>query len=215
MKEKVVIVGAGGHAKVIVECIDKDKYDVAGYLDKDDQLIGENINGIPIIGDDSNPFKWLEKGITGCVIGIGHVGKYQLRNELYKKFKNAGFHMVNAIHPQSIISSTAIIKEGTVVLPGAVINANAHVGENVIINSRAVIEHDVVIDNGVHIAPGTVISGGSYVGMNTLIGAGTVIIQRVSIGKETIVGAGTIVIHDIPSHVLAVGNPARIVRKVK
>lgn len=91
MKEKVVIIGVGGHVKVVEECIDKKKYEVVGFLDKDNQLIGKNINGIPIIGDDSNPLKWLEKGITGCVIGIGHVGKYQLRNKLYEKFKKLVF----------------------------------------------------------------------------------------------------------------------------
>lgn len=215
MKETIVIIGAGGHAKVVAECIDKQKYDIAGFLDKDDKLVGKEINGIPVIGDDSNPTYWLRKGITGCIIGIGHIGGYRLRNRLYEKYKNAGYHMVNAIHPQSMISPNAVIKAGTVVMPGAIINANAYIGENVIINSKTVIEHDVVIHNGVHIAPGSTVSGGTHIGENTLIGAGSVIIQMINIGKETIVGAGSVVIHDVPSHVLGVGNPIKIVREVR
>ena len=213
MKETVVIIGAGGHAKVVAECIDKKKYNIAGFLDKDSKLIGEKINGIPIIGDDSNPGQWLNEGITGCIIGIGHIGKYQLRNMLYDKYKRAGFHMINAIHSQSVISPNAVIKSGTVVMPGAIINANAYIGENVIINSKTVIEHDVVIHNGVHIAPGSTVSGGTHIGCNTLIGAGSVVIQMIDIGEETIVGAGSVVIRDVPAHVLAVGNPIRIVRE--
>lgn len=215
MKEKVVVIGAGGHARVVAECIDREKYELVGFLDKDDEMFGREINGIPIIGNDSNPQHWLKSGVTGCIIGIGHVGKYQVRNKLYKLYKNAGFHMISAIHPQSIISETAVIKDGTVVMPGAIINANACIGENVIINSKVVVEHDVVIEDGVHVAPGSTISGGTNVGENTLIGAGSVVIQMINIGENAVIGAGTVVIRDVPANVLAVGNPVRIVRKGK
>lgn len=213
-KEKVIIIGAGGHAKMVAECVDNKKYEIVGFLDKDTSLVGKLINGIPIIGADGDPSYWMNKGITGCIIGIGHVGKYVLRNKLFERYKNAGFHMINAIHPESIISPNAVIKEGAVVLPGAVINSNAYVGENSIINSKSVIEHDVVINNGVHIAPGSIVSGGAQIGENTLIGAGSIVIQMINIGKETIVGAGTVVIKDVPSNVLVVGNPVRVVREV-
>lgn len=215
MREKVVIIGAGGHAKVIADCIDSEKYELVGFLDKDDTWIGKEINGVPIIGNDREPSHWIEKGITACIIGIGHVGKYELRNKLYSRYQEAGFHMITAVHPQSVVAKTAVIKAGTVVMPGAVINANAYIGENVIINTNSVIEHDSLIENGVHVAPGSTISGGVNIGENVLVGAGSVVIQTVKIGKNTIIGAGTIVIKDIPSNVLAVGNPAHIVREEK
>lgn len=215
IREKVVILGAGGHAKVVAECIDAQKYDIVGILDKDTKMVGAYINGIPIIGSDESPELWLQNGITGCIIGIGHVGNYGLRKKLYEKYKNAGFHMIKAIHPGSLVSKNAIISDGTVVMPGTVINANAMIGNNVIINTGSVIEHDVVVHDGVHIAPGSIISGGSEIGENTLIGARSVVIQMKKIGKNTIIGAGTVVIKDIPDGVVAVGNPARIVREDK
>lgn len=215
MRKKIVILGAGGHAKVIAEFIDKEKYDLIGFLDKDESCLGKLINGIPILGDDSNPMKWKEKGVSGCVIGLGHVGNCKVRNKVYHNYLQAGYEMLTVVHPNSIVSPSAILHAGVVVMPGAIINANAEIGENSIINTNSVVEHDSIIESGVHIAPGSTISGGSYVGSNVLIGAGSTVIQSIRIGEETIIGAGATVINDIPANVLAVGCPAKVIRKGK
>lgn len=214
MKEKIVIVGAGGHAKVVAECVNKECYEIVGFLDKDDSHVGEQLDGISIIGNDAEPNLWIEKGISGCIIGIGHVGNCAIRNKVYEKFKKAGFHMIKAIHKDSIISEHAIVEDGVAVMPGAVINTGAHIMENAIINSNAVVEHDTLIGAGTHIAPGSTISGGTTIGENVLIGAGSVVIQTRTIGNNSIIGAGTVVYKDIPKNVVAVGNPVRIVKEV-
>lgn len=215
MREKIVIVGAGGHAKVVAECVDQSKFEIVGFLDKDDAHLGEILDGIPIIGNDADPAQWIRNGISGCVNGIGHVGNCVIRNKVYAKFKAAGFHMITAIHNRSIVSSNAIIEDGVVIMPGAIVNTGAHIMENVIINSNAIIEHDTIIGEGTHVAPGCAISGGVTVGENVLIGTGCSIIQSKIVGANTIVGAGTVVTKDIPENVVAVGNPVRIIREVR
>lgn len=215
MREKIVIIGAGGHARVVAECIDETLYEIVGFLDKDDAHLGQIIDGIPIIGNDVNPCYWKEKGIKGCVNGIGHVGDCRVRNAAYEKFKNAGFHMVTAIHKKSIVSRNASLNEGVVIMPGAVINAGACIMQDVIINSNAVVEHDVIIGEGTHVAPGSIISGGTMIGKNVLVGAGSSIIQSVIVGDNTIIGAGTVVNNNVPENVVVVGNPFRVVRKVR
>lgn len=214
MREKIVILGAGGHARVVADCVDESKYEIVGFLDKDEEHIGESLDGIEIIGSDKNPQFWLKRGITGCVNGIGHIGSFTVRNKVYKKFKEYGYHMVTAIHKKSIISKHAVIEEGVVIMPGAIVNTGAHIMENTIINSNAVIEHDVLVREGAHVAPGTTISGGVRIGKNVLVGTGSSIIQSMTIGDNTIIGAGTVVNKNIPEQVVAVGNPVRVIRKV-
>lgn len=214
MREKIVIIGAGGHAKVVAECIDEKVYEIVGFLDKDDMCVGEQRAGISIVGNDANPQYWKEMGIQGCIMGIGHVGNSAIRNKAYKRFKDAGFHMITAIHKSSIVSKNAVIDDGVVIMPGAIVNANAHIQENAIINSNSVVEHDTIIGFGTHVAPGSTISGGVVVGENVLIGVGSSIIQARKIGDNAIVGAGAVVIKDVPEDTLVLGNPARIVRKV-
>lgn len=213
MRKKIVILGAGGHAKVIADFINKDIYELVGFLDKDKAYVGQLLNGIPILGDDRNPLFWKEQGISACAIGIGHIGNCAVRNRVFENYKNAGYEVLTVIHPSSIISPSAVIKEGAVVMPGAVVNANAVIGENSIINSNAVVEHDVIIGRGVHVAPGSTVSGGTVVGKNVLIGAGSTIIQSITIGANTIIGAGATVVSDIPDNVLAVGCPAKVIRR--
>lgn len=214
MLNKVVILGAGGHAKVVAECIDKERYEIVGYLDKDHLHIGEMIEGIPVIGQDSSPNYWRTKGIEGCIVGIGHIGNYRIRNCLFEMYYAEGFSMINAIHKTSCISMSVKIGKGNVIMPKVIINANAKIGNNTIINSAAVIEHDVVICDGVHVAPGCTVCGATHIGSNTFIGAGSTIIQGLQIGANSIIGAGSVVIADIPDNVIAVGNPARIVKGI-
>jgi UDP-perosamine 4-acetyltransferase len=214
-KQDVIIVGAGGHAKVVASCLNNDKYNLIGFIDKDLTDLGREVYlGKTVVGQDSEMEKWLKDGSCGCIVAIGHVGNPIVRNRLYTKCKSLGFQMINAIHPTAVVDPTAKLGEGIAIMPNVVINANATIGDNSIINTASVIEHDVAIGSGVHVAPRTVISGASSVGENTLLGAGSTIIQGVKIGMNSIVGAGTVVIRDLPDKIVAVGNPAKIIREV-
>lgn len=213
MKQQVLIIGAGGHAKNLIECIDLEKYTIAGILDKDDLHIHERINGIEIIGNDREMEKYHKKGIECAIIGVGHIGNYQVRELLYQKLKNAQFRLINAIHESSYISPSAMLGEGIVVMPGAAVNAEAHIGMNVILNTHAVVEHETIIGDNVHLAPGVVVAGGVCIGNNSFIGAGSTIIQGITIGTNAIVGAGSVVIRDVPDNSVVFGNPAKIVKR--
>ncbi|MEF9945173.1 MAG: acetyltransferase [Lachnospiraceae bacterium] len=212
-REKVLIVGAGGHAKVIIEAINQQRYQICGLLDKDDQYLGEDILGVKIIGQDSDAEAFYNEGITNAVIAVGHIGNFEIRERAFHRLKQIGFQMINVIHPKSCVSKSVIMGEGNVIMPGAVINAASILGNNNIVNTGAIIEHDVVLGDNVHLAPGTTTCGMVRIGNNTLIGAGTTIIQEIVIGSGVIVGAGSTVLQKIPDGVTAVGTPAKVLRR--
>ena len=213
--KKVIILGAGGHANVVLEGINHLQYKVEGFLDKDIARQGEIISGVPILGNDSDPEKWLSMGITCCIVGIGHVGHPEIRNKLYDRYASAGFEMINAIHPTAYISPGACIGSGNAIMPGTIINTGTVIGNNCIINTGSIIEHDVKILNGVHIAPRCVVAGGSYIGENTFIGAGATIINGIRIECNSTVGAGSVVISNLPANSLSVGIPAKVIKEVQ
>ncbi len=211
--KRVIILGTGGHASVILEGISSLQYKIEGFIDKDSARQGEIISGFPILGDDTNPEKWLSRGITCCAIGIGHVGHPETRNKLYQIYKTTGYEMINVIHPTAYISPGVRIGSGNAIMPGVIINTGVHIGENCIINTGSVIEHGVKISNGVHVAPKCVIAGESCIGENTFIGAGSTIINGISIGDNSIVGAGAVVVSNLPRNSLSVGIPAKVIKE--
>lgn len=210
--KKIVILGAGGHAKVVADAALTD-YDVIGFIDKDDLRLNEKVLGYSILGNDNDPEYWKKQGIESCVVGIGNMGDFETRNKLFEYYYNAGFTLETVIHEKASVSKFASIGEGTVVLANAVINAEAKIGDNCIINSSAVVEHDVQIGFGVHIGPGAIVTGGCMIGDNSFVGASSVVINNVKIGKNVIIGAGSVVMKDVPDNVVVVGNPGRIIKQ--
>lgn len=212
-KKKLLIIGAGGHSKVVSDSVNRDEYQIVGILDKDDSLVGKFINDIPIIGTDKMAEKFFIDGICHAVIGIGHLGNYHLRNNIFNRLKDIGYYMVNIIHPSAIVSETAVLGEGNVILPNATINSDAMLLNNNIINTGAIVEHDVKIGNNVHMGPGTIICGMSQIADNTFVGAGSTIIQGIKIGRNVIVGAGSTVLSSIEDNSQVCGTPAKIVKR--
>lgn len=213
MQKEMIVIGAGGHAEVVIDSIDKTVYKIAGILDKDDTYIGQLVNHIPIIGSDADAEELYHKGITCAVIGIGHLGNYFLRNTIYNRLKHIGFEMVNVIHPTAIISPNVEFGEGNVILPRAVINSGAKLGNNNIINTGAIIEHDVILENNIHMATGSVVCGMSHIGENTFAGAGSTIIQGIKIGANVIIGAGSTVVCNVDQDTVTYGTPAKVVKR--
>lgn len=209
MKRNVLLIGAGGHAKNVIECIDKEKYSIIGILDKDEDHIHESVNGIEIIGTDKNIQYYYDNGVDCAVIAIGHMGMPFVRDRIYRKLKEVGFDLINVQHPTGYISPSAELKDGIVIMPGVIVNAEARIGSNVILNTRSIIEHEVVVENNVHIAPGTVIAGAAIIGKNSFIGAGSTVIQGITIGRNVIIGAGSVIIRDVPDNTKVVGIPGR------
>lgn len=212
-KKKLLIIGAGGHAKAVIDAVDKSTYEIVGLLEKDDSRVGKFVNNIKIIGTDSEAEKFYNQGILHAVIGIGHLGESQFRGTLSDVLERIGYSMINVIHKTAVISEDVILGVGNVILANTTINAGARLGNNNIINTGSIIEHEVTIGNNVHTAPGSIICGTCKINDNTFIGAGSIIVQGMEIGKNVLVGAGSTVINSIQDGSLVYGSPARFVRR--
>ena len=184
---RLIIIGAGGHGKVVADIAAK-----IGYTDicfADDHAKGQCM-GFPILGGTAHLEVW-DDGATDFVIGIGN-------NAVRKKIaEEYDINWVRLVHPSAQIGLQASIGRGTVVMAGAVINACAGVGEHCIINTRAVVEHDNRIGNYVHLSPGVTLSGTVTVGECTWLGTGTSVINNVDICANVTVGVGSVVIRSI------------------
>ena len=203
--KKIVLIGAGGHCKVIIDIIKStNEYQIVGITDKSTR---GNLLNIPIVGDDSVLQNIYYKGVKYAFIGIGAIN---IRNNIYDKLKKIGFKLPVLIHRNAVVSNYAKIGDGTCVMAGAIINAGADIGRNCIINTASVIEHDCKIGDNTHISPNSSIAGGVTIGFNTHVGIGSSIIQSKVIGNNVTVGAGTVVIDDITDNSTAVGVPAKI-----
>ena len=209
----IILIGAGGHAKVIIETIGKyyKHYNLIGITDNDETKINQTWMGIPILGDDSILRSIYEKGVRKAFISLGTVKEYIPRLNVITSVKKIGFQFVNIIHGSSIVSDNVKIGEGNAILAGAIINIDTAIGDNCIINSGSIIEHDCVVGNNVHIATGAKIAGQVKIGDNCMIGIGACVKQSVNIGKNSVIGAGCIVIKDIPENSIVVGVPAKII----
>jgi len=211
--KKIVLLGAGGHCKVIIDIIRSNKnYKIIGITNKDNG--GNEICDIPIIGKDDLLKGCFDSGVENAFIALGGLEDRGIRNKLFNMAKVLGYKIPALIHAKAIVSSHASIGEGTCVMPGVIINSGVCIGKNCIINSGAVIEHDCVIGNNTHISPNVSIAGGVKIGNDTHIGIGSTVIQNLSIGCNVTIGAGAVVIDNIKSGVVAVGIPAKIIREM-
>lgn len=211
---KVVGVGAGGHAKVVIEILRlMGQMELVGLLDSNEELWETEVLGIRVLGRDHLLSALYRGGVRHAFIGVGSYGEMGPRRCLYTMVKSEGFEVVAAIHPGAMISSSAEIGRGATIMAGAVINAEARLGENIIVNTGAIIEHDCVIGSHAHIASGARLAGKVEVGEGTHIGIGASVRQSIHIGRNVTVGAGAVVIKDLPDDVIAAGIPARVIRK--
>jgi UDP-perosamine 4-acetyltransferase len=202
-----IIIGGGGHARVVIDAMKRSgKIVPRGILDNDPALRGEVVLGVHVLGDDS----LLEsfRDTMSLIVAIGSLPDMTVRANKFKDLHARGFSFSTIIHPNAIVSPHASIDYGTVVLAGAIINPGACIGRNVIINSGAIIEHDCIIADHVHVAPGACLCGGITVGAAAHIGAGSVVRENLSIGEEALVGAGAAVTDSVSPCTVVVGVPA-------
>ncbi|MGL5023158.1 MAG: acetyltransferase [Cetobacterium sp.] len=214
MKE-IVIIGAGGHAKVIIDIILQrkkilnDNLIVKGILD---DSFSENeekkLFEIPIIGN-VNKISELSSNIYYIIA----IGNNSIRKKISQNYKEIKY--ITLIHPKAIIAENVSISTGTVLMAGSIVNACTKIGKHCIINTGSIIEHDNIIKDYVHISPGAILCGGVIVEEETWIGTGSTIIQGLKIGTKVIVGAGSIVIKDIEAECKVVGNPAKSKNGIK
>lgn len=212
MKEKIILLGCGGHAKSIVDAIEAAGiFEIAGFVDNVAQKEFE-YRGYKVIGCDDQLQEIYSSGIHYAFVSVGFLGRGRVRNKLYKQLKKIGFTLPTIIDPTAVLAVDVNIGEGTFVGKKAVINSNALIGKMAIINTATVIEHDSVIDDFCHLAISSVICGMVHVGENTFVGANVTVIQGVNIGANAVLGAGTVVVKDIPSSCTVVGVPGKVIK---
>jgi sugar O-acyltransferase (sialic acid O-acetyltransferase NeuD family) len=211
MDRPVIVIGAGGHAKVVIDALIKQSTDIVGIVDSDGKKGGRQILGIDIIGDDATVLRYSKDEIY-LVNGIGSVGTTKLREKIFMKFKSQGYRFPAVVHPSAVIANDVEILEGAQVMAGVVIQTGAVIGQNTIVNTKASIDHDCTIQSHVHISPGVTICGGVLVGEGTHVGAGTTVIQGVEIGANAIVGAGSLVLKNVADNTKIYGSPVKEVK---
>ena len=194
----MILIGASGHAKVILDILEKSGQTVDFLVDTNDSI--KQLNGIPVIHQDEYKPEQQHELILA-------IGENQVRKRLAAFFST---RFGKAIHPGAILASNVAIGEGTVVMAGAVVNSSTRVGRHCIINTTASIDHGCQIGDYAHISPNATLCGTVSVGEGTQLGAGATVIPNINIGSWAMIGAGAVVISDIPDHAVAVGNPARI-----
>jgi sugar O-acyltransferase (sialic acid O-acetyltransferase NeuD family) len=213
--EKIVIIGASGHAKVVADIIEKEnKYTIAGFLDLT-KIKGEDFFGYKILGNELDYFQ--KKSQETVISGIIAIGDNWIRNKVYKNICSAirDFRLVTAIHPSAQIGKNVKIGLGSVVMAGVTINSDSLIDELNIINTHSSIDHDCQIGYCSSIAPGTIVGGNVKIGEFTAIGLGAHLIHGISIGKHSIIGAASGVIHNVPDYVVSIGIPAKIIKNRK
>ena len=200
--EKINLFGASGHAKVIIDIIVSNGFEV-GYIFDDNPDIKVFL-GREVFSNYNNE----QLNSNPLIISIGDNA---VRKEVFEKLKDVELSPAIA-HPSAIISPYSKIGKGTVVMPNVVINSDVYIGENCIINTSAVIEHDCVIEDFTHISPNAALAGGVKIGKGTHVGIGASIIQCIEIGENTIIGAGAVVTKNLPANCTAVGIPAKPIK---
>ncbi|MGB1539791.1 MAG: acetyltransferase [Rickettsiales bacterium] len=205
----VVILGAGGHGRVVLDTCRAAGIPVAGFLDGRHET-GSLIHGAQVLGSDDE----LESGgFLHAHRFIVALGDQEARKKLSSTIRERGGRLATAIHPSCIISTTASIAEGTVVVAGAIINTDSQIGRYCIINTGATIDHDVCLEDGVQVSPGANLAGHVHCEEQVFIGTGAIIAPRVTVEENSIIGAGSVVLKDVPKGVLVAGNPATKIRK--
>jgi sugar O-acyltransferase (sialic acid O-acetyltransferase NeuD family) len=204
-KPQVVVIGAGGHAKVVISTLRAAGHEVAAVFDDNPAKRGTRVLGVEVVGPiDSIADHPYESGIVA-------IGNNRLRKTIADRV-GPGFHWVTAIHPGAHVDASLKIGAGSVVFVGAVIQPDVVIGAHVIINTGAIVEHDCTMGSFSQATSGTCLAGGVEVGEGAMLGIGTLAIPGVRIGSWSTVGAGSVVVRDLPENVVAVGAPARPTR---
>jgi sugar O-acyltransferase (sialic acid O-acetyltransferase NeuD family) len=201
MKEKIVLLGGGGHCHSIIDVIEQEnKYQIIGIVDKK-ELLGTDVLGYKIIASDDD-LKKIYKTCKNAIITVGQIKTNDVRVKLFKLLKKIGFNLPVIISPIAYVSKHAKIDEGSVVMHHVLINANAKIGKNCIINTKALIEHDVIIEDNCHISTASVINGGVIIKENTFFGSNAMSKEYIEIGKNCLIGGGTKVLSSLMNNTI-------------
>jgi sugar O-acyltransferase (sialic acid O-acetyltransferase NeuD family) len=204
-KPKIILIGAGAHAKACIDVIEQqDIFQIAGLVGLPSELHLRHL-GYGVIGNDTDLSR-LVKENPFAIVATGQLQTPDLRMHLWALAVKYEFQLPGIIAPTAYVSRHSIIGSGTVVMHGAIVNSGAKVCQNCIINSQSLIEHDVLVEDHCHVSTGAILNGNVRVGAGSFIGSGTVIKEGVTIGKNCVLGMGLSVRHDLADHSRFVGK---------
>ena len=207
MATEVLIIGAGGHGKVVLDLVRAaGQYKVAGFLDADPALAGTPVANVQVLGQINLLPKLGQQKLKYAIVAIGD---NRSRLSYIQTLRDHDFALVTAVHPAAHVSPTARLGQGVVVCPQAVVGTEAQVGDGAIINTAAVVDHECVVAAGVHLAPGALLAGRVKVETSAFVGLGSRVIQCLTVGEWSTVGAGATVIRDVPPSTTVIGTPAK------
>jgi sugar O-acyltransferase (sialic acid O-acetyltransferase NeuD family) len=200
--EGVAVIGAGGHAGVVIDTLLEAGFSVGGVFDDDVSRHGTEVLGYKVLGP---PEALRAYGLRKAIVAIGD---NHLRYAMVQRFPDLEWQTV--IHPDARVHPNARIGVGTIVMVRTIIRPNAVIGAHAIINTAAIVGHECVVEDFVHVAGSTHLGGECHIGTGAFLGLGVVMVPGVHVGVWSVVGAGAAVTGDVPAQVLAVGVPARV-----
>lgn len=208
MKEKIVLIGGGGHCKSCIDVIEvENRFKIAGIVDVKEKL-HQKLLGHEVIACDEDLPK-LAKEYKYFLITIGQIKNADKRIEKFKYLKSLGTKFPIVVSPLAYVSKSAFVDEGTIIMHNAFVNAQAAIGKNCIVNTNAVVEHDTRVGDHCHISIGSIINGGCSIGEKTFLGSNSVIANNTKVAESTIIGAGSVVVKSISESGTYAGNPIR------
>ena len=203
MKEKIILIGGGGHCKSCIDVIEQEgKYQISGVVDVAEK-VRQKILGYEVIGTDED-LPLIAKECSSFLITIGQIRSANKRILLFNRLRELGACFPVIFSPLSYISKHATVAKGTIVMHHAVVNTGAYIGKNCIINTKALIEHDAVIEDHCHIATGGIVNGGAKIKSGTFFGSNAVTKGYVVVGEESFINCGAKVQCDV--------SPRRVIR---
>lgn len=208
MSTSMIIMGTGGHARVLLDALLLLNARVIGMTDIDPATHGTEIFGVRVIGGDEVIEKHPSQGVI-LINGIGGVGNTGPRKRIYETWKERGYRFGGVLHPRAVVARGVSLGEGVQVMAGTVIQVESSIGENTIINSSASVDHHCVIGSHCHIAPGVTLSGDVRVGASAHIGVGASVVQGIRLGDGAFVAAGAVVVEDVADGSAVRGVPAK------
>ena len=205
----LVLIGASGHGKVVIDVIEKEgRYRISHLLDDNAALHDGSFFGYRVAGATESI---LAEAANERPMVFVSIGDNSVRLRIAGWLRGNGFELARTVHPHAQVGRGTTIGAGTVLMAGAIANSDSTIGENVIINTGATVDHVCAIGDGVHVAPGVHLCGGVRVGAGSFIGAGAVLAPGVRVGANTVIGAGSTLLEDVGDNLKAAGSPARTI----
>ncbi|MBM3513475.1 MAG: sugar acetyltransferase [Alphaproteobacteria bacterium] len=208
-----IIIGAGGHGRVVLDVLRQARQRVLGFVDADPGLAGTKIDGARVLGGDDIVARYRPASVS-LANGLGNMpsadgSDLEKRRRTYERWRRLGYRFPAVVSPAAIIASFVEIGEGAQIMAGAIVQTGAVIGANAVINTGAQVDHDGLIGDHAHVAPGAVLSGAVVIGARVHVGAGAVIVQGLTIGADAVIAAGAVVVRRVAARKVVMGAPAR------